>query len=367
MSIINQALRDLDARSTDAEAASTAATPTPVPRSASSRRGLWAVLFLLLVVAALALWLVLKPAAVSPPERGVLAHATPRAAEAVSVPEAIPVVAPEAVPLPEQPAVAEAASSKTLVVPQPPPVISKAETARPEQVPPLQASSSPAIEAPVEARTPPPRQPQAAPFRGDKVAAISKEIKKQTQEEEADDRYRKALSLVSKGRENQARPLLEEAVRLVPGHVAARQVLATLLNESGLNREAEAVLSDGRATNPENAWFAQSLARLQAARGDLEGAAASLRGGIDGRGVNAEYHASYAAILSRLKRPAEAAGQYELALKQQPDQGAWWMGLGLARSALGQMPEARAAYGRALAAGNLPEKLEDFVRTKLAE
>jgi len=43
------------------------------------------------------------------------------------------------------------------------------------------------------------------------------------------------------------------------------------------------------------------------------------------------------------------------------------MGLGLALAGQGKAVEARSAYKRALAAGNLPEKLAEFVRLKLAE
>lgn len=93
----------------------------------------------------------------------------------------------------------------------------------------------------------------------------------------------------------------------------------------------------------------------------------TLRSGSAGRGVNAEYRATHAALLARLKQYAEAAHQYGLALKLQPELGAWCMGLGLAMAAQGKSAEARAAYSRALTAGNLPEKLEEFVREKLAE
>ncbi|MBT9589750.1 MAG: tetratricopeptide repeat protein [Thiobacillus sp.] len=196
---------------------------------------------------------------------------------------------------------------------------------------------------------------------------IRKEINKPSAEEDAEERYRKAVTLIQKGRENLARPLLEESLRLFPGHVAARQTLATLLSETGLSVEAEAVLRDGRIASPDNTWFALNLARLQAARGDVEGAVASLQSGIAGRGVNAEYRATLAALLARLKQHAEAAHQYGLALKLQPEQGTWWMGLGLAMAAQGKSAEAHAAYRRSLTAGNLPEKLGEFVRAKLAE
>jgi MSHA biogenesis protein MshN len=201
----------------------------------------------------------------------------------------------------------------------------------------------------------------------DRPPVIRKEANPATVEEEANERYRKAVTLMQKGRENQARPLLEEAIRLSPGHAAARQMLATLLSEAGQNREAEAVLREGCAVSPDNAWFALGLARLQAARGDTEGAVATLQGGAEGRGVNADYRATLAALLVRLKQHSEAVRQYQLALKLQPDQGTWWLGLALSMEAQGKNAEARSAYSRALAAGNLPEKLVEFVRTKFAE
>ena len=279
-------------------------------------------------------------------------------------PAPAPVVSSEAVPVAPAPQTVASTQPKAIKVPPPSVVEKRVAKARSVDAPlPLKPTAELKQGTTSAEQKPPSVQ---LPAEG-KAAAISREVRKSTPEEDAEDRYRKALTLVNKGRENQARPLLEEAVKLFPGHVAARQVLATLLNEAGMNREAEALLREGRTISPDNAWFALSLARLQMARGDHEGAAETMQDGIEGRGVNAEYRATYAALLSRLKRHADAAYQYELALRQQPDQGTWWMGLGLALAAQGKPHEARAAYGRALASGNLSEKLEDFVRSKLAE
>jgi MSHA biogenesis protein MshN len=196
---------------------------------------------------------------------------------------------------------------------------------------------------------------------------IRKQARQPTPEEDAETHYRKAIAQIRAGRDAQARPLLEAAIQAFPRHIAARQMLATLLSEAGQNREAEAVLNEGRAVAPDEAWFALALARLQAARGDTAAAAATLLGGQGGRGVNADYRATLAALLVNLGRHAEAVRQYELALDLQPGQGTWWMGLGLALEAQGRAGEARVAFRRALAAGNLPDALLTFVREKSAE
>lgn len=349
MSIINQTLRELDARRI--ESASPRAPLPPVQTALRRRPGVWiAAAGLLPVVGALA-WLMSSPAVTAPQRQAVPLQRTAAPQAAMS--------APDAPPAARSPAVAGRA-----------PV-----TARPETL----AAASPAKPADPDARD----RAHAEQGRAEALPAFSlatkltdapespppirKEIRQPSAEEEAEERYRKAVGLMRKGRENQARPLLDEALRLFPGHIAARQTLVALLNEAGKNLEAEAVLREGRAATLDSAWITLSLARLQAARGDADTAAETLLGGIASRGVNAEYHATLAGLLMQLKRHPEAARQYQQALRQQPEQGAWWLGLGLSLAAQGQVGEARAAYRRAFEAGNLPENLLGFVRAKLAE
>jgi len=337
MSIINQTLRELDARKDAAPAA-----PAPAQAPASPRRvvpALWGLAGALLVLAGVLLWLWPQPADMPAP-----LDPMPPAAN-VPVPETPPPVAVEPVPvaLPaETPAPPAALPAEVLA----PPV----DPTPPALTPSLAAAVVP---APPAAAPPPPE--------------IRKQARQPTPEEDAETHYRKAIAQVRAGRDAQARPLLEAALQAFPRHIAARQMLATLLSEAGQDREAEAVLNEGRAVAPEEAWFALALARLQAARGESAAAAATLLGGQAGRGVNADYRATLAALLVNLGRHAEAARQYELALDQQPGQGTWWMGLGLALEAQGRAGEARAAFRRALAAGNLPDALLAFVREKSAE
>jgi len=349
MSIINQTLRDLDERKV---ASPPPQVPLfPVARSFSRKRGLQVAGVVMLLVTGMLVWLVrwpvqiipLQPVVAKQPE--VVPHI--EVAVAVALPE--PLAEKDPMPIPaDQP-------TKRVVEQEPIKGLDAKVSTRGAAA---ESTTAGPLVAPVSLKladriVPPPD--------------IRKEINKPSAEEDAEERYRKAVTLIQKGRENLARPLLEESIRLFPGHVAARQTLATLLSETSLSVEAEAVLRDGRIASPDNTWFALNLARLQAARGDVEGAVASLQSGIAGRGVNAEYRATLAALLARLKQHAEAAHQYGLALKLQPEQGTWWMGLGLAMAAQGKSVEAHAAYRRSLTAGNLPEKLEEFVRAKLAE
>jgi MSHA biogenesis protein MshN len=349
MSIINQTLRELDARKTDS--VSPGVSLHPVASAVRRRSGLWGVGAALLSLAGLVLWLMARPA---DPVPQVQVGSAPRAVSHTATPPASTGTSPAA-PAPERLSMQPSASA-------PPEILSVASPVKPADA---QRAEQPVPDN-VALRPFTPPTPKLAAV-AEKPPAIRKNLNRPTAEEEAEERYRKAIVLIQKGRESQARPQLEEAVRLVPGHIAARQVLATLLSEAGQNLDAEAVLREGRAVAPANAWFALSLARLQAARGDAEGAAVTLQGGLEGEGVDAEYRATLAALLLRLRRHPEAAQQYAQALKLRPDQGAWWMGLGLSLEAQGKTDEARSAYRRALATGNLPDRLQEFVRAKNPE
>ena len=350
MSIINQTLRELDQRkAASSPPSSFHVSLTPVASSFAKKTGFQVAGVVFLLFAGLGAWLVGWPIEeVTSPQHVAESRPVETPASPVIVAVALPEPLTEKGPMPLKP------DQLTHRV-----VEQKSSKGQDAQIL-IEGSSveSSTLAAPLSLKA----VDQVVPS-----SDIRKEINKPSAEEDAEERYRKAVILIQKGRENLARPLLEEAIRVFPDHVAARHTLATLLNEAGHSAEAEAVLRDGRVASPDNALIALNLARLQAARGDVEGAVITLQSGSTGRGVNAEYRATHAALLARLKQYAEAAHQYDLALKLQPEQGTWWMGLGLAMAAQGKSAEARAAYSRALSAGTLSEKLEEFVRAKLAE
>lgn len=339
MSVINQTLRALDARALPG----TQQAPLRAVAPRAKRRTVWWLAGVgVLVGAAVAAWWLAQPAVTAAPVPVALpvqtmptqsTQAEPLAVVAAA-PEAHAAVEPQADAQVEEGVVQAAAAHATDLVPRTMP--------------------------PAADTTPVPAEPARLPL-------IQKQLNPVSTEEAAEERYRKAVTLLQKGRDAQARPLLEDAIALHPGHVAAWQTLAALLSEAGRLVEAEAVLRAGRAAVPGHAWFALSLARLQAGRGDVRQAVATLQEGLGARGVEADYHATLAALLVQLDQHGGAVQHYRQALAAQPGESTWWVGLGLALSAQGQSREARAAYERALATGGLSESLTGFVRAKLAE
>lgn len=353
MSIINQTLRELDARQA-------AAGGVPLPPPVVVRRREWRpVIAAIALVSAAALfgWFTFAVPGEATPR---FTRAAVRSAAPQAEPQAAPQAAPRAAPL---------AAPRAAMPPAPTP--RPAATARADLSPRLQSVAVTVADP----AAPPGVQPSArhASDMADVAnavprtqASIRKDFSPPSADAQAEASYRRAVAFAQGGRESEARALLQDTLRIAPGYVAARRLLATLLHEAGQYDAAEATLAAGLRASPDHAWFALSLARMQAERGDLAAAVATLGDGLERRTVDADYQATLAALLLRLDRHGDAARQYEQALASAPGNGRWWMGLGLAREGEGNAAAARAAYGRALVAGDLPEKLVDFVQAKLA-
>lgn len=176
--------------------------------------------------------------------------------------------------------------------------------------------------------------------------------------------YQKALSWLQQGRVSEARSGLEDALKLDPAHLAARQALAGLLVEQRQFNQAELLLQEGLSLNPEQYGFAMALARLQVERGDAHSALDTLYKGLPHAADNADYQAFLAALLQRSEQHKKAIEHYQAALRLAPS-GAWQMGLGISLQAERRLPEALEAFGRAKASNELAPDLLAFVEQRM--
>lgn len=341
MSIINQTLRELDARASAdvAIAPLGGVAPWARRRLVVGRWGMWIVV-VVLVIAAWGWWVVVGPArssAAAPRSDAHVIEPVTAPATMASAPQAIKTAQPAQERFEDR-----VPGESDAITPQ----------AMPHKV---------GLSLTLDTELPEAHEKTSI------TPLIEKRVQPPSPDETAEMHYRKALTSHQAGLHDQARSLLEEALERYPAHVPARQALVSLLIEAGRLGEAEEVLMAGRTAVPGNAWFTLGLARLQAARGDVRQAIATLRQGLDMQGVDADYHATLAALLVQADMASEAVPHYRQALAGKPGAGIWWAGLGLALAAEGEAVEARSAYERALLAGRLPESLAAFVRAKLEE
>lgn len=384
MSLINDMLRDLDRRHGGAGALPNEVRPLPSERPRSPAR-----LFAPLLVAALAFagWFFMEGMPAPPP---AATPASPPPTPVAKTPEPAP--APAAIVEPvRQPDATRSTDSLRLDtslsnLPEP---SAERPSATPVRQPAASASAKPAPQARV--RTPSAtadktdkateaNRSAAVPSSGPapagasaKTAAvetsvaggIEKRPRFETPKERAEQEYRKAYSLLSKGRTEEAVVPLRSALAEDAGHVPARLALAGVLSQSGRPDEAVVLLEEGLQRDPSQPALALSMARTLVAKGKFEAALQALVRASANANADAEYRAFHAAVLQRLTLHREAVAEYQAALRLSPQAGVWWMGLGISLEADGKQAEAKDAFQRARATGTLSAELNAFVDQKL--
>lgn len=198
-------------------------------------------------------------------------------------------------------------------------------------------------------------------------APVSNGIKQVSVAQRADFHYREALSFITQGRMQEAQEALEAVLRIDPKNLDARQVLLSLLVDEKRYPQAEQLLQTGLQLHLAPAAQAAALARVQLERGDQAAALATLEKYAPQVGKDSEYHGFYAALLQRAGRHAEAIQQFQAALKIQPRQATWLMGLGISLQAEKRNTEAAQAYSQAYAANTLAPDLQAFVAQRLQQ
>jgi len=349
MSLINQMLKDLDARAGQPGAAPLPGDVRPV--LAPERRGpvLRMALVgggLLALVAGVAGWKIMQTAPTPAPTPAVLA-AAPVAATApvvVDVPAAVPAAVPATAPAP----VVDVAPAAPLPEPEPKPKSAPKRALKPA--------------APVATAAP---KDKPAP----RTVALAKPApaggRIETMPQRAENAYRRALGVLEDGRVTEAIATLQAGLQIDPRHEASRQTLVGLLIEAGRPDDAMRQLQAALAIDARQPALAMLLARLQLERGGP--AIDTLTRTLPYAAGNGEYHAFLAGVLQREGRAREAADNYQAALKRAPGNGVWWMGLGIALQADRRDADAAAAFAQAQASGTLSPELLAFVERRLGQ
>lgn len=184
-------------------------------------------------------------------------------------------------------------------------------------------------------------------------------------QQKAENEYRRALAKLQDARVSEAIVGLEQAVNLYPRHEAARQTLVGLLLEAGRTPDAIRHLALATSLDPRQASMAMLLARLQLENGG--NALETLQRSLPYAESNPDYRAMMAGVLQRSNRHKEAVAHYQAAVRLQPANGVWWMGMGISFQADKRNAEAKAAFQRAKDSGSLGPELQTFVERRLQQ
>ena len=314
----------------------------------------------------------------------------PLAMQSGAAPVAAVVVSPPGIPTDEPPAAPAAGGGVPIEAPVPAPAIAEPMPLRlsdvlsmpqPRQssVPQESRSAPLAKESPAVAPVPV-TVPQAAPAKAASGVAASVASKGETRDgpvhiektplqptpqERAESEYRRGAALLAQGQLKSGMDALRSCLKVDGTHAAARQLLLKALLEQRSYDEARELLSEAVQLQPGRYQWAMTLARLLIEKGDAAGAWQSLQASMGAGANNADYQGLAGNVLQRLGNGKDAAEHYRAALRLSPNDGRWWIGLGLALESQGNGAEARTAFQTARASGSLTPEMAAFVEQRL--
>ena len=176
----------------------------------------------------------------------------------------------------------------------------------------------------------------------------------------AEEHYRRAQRLLDTGDESGAQGEWEAALNAAPGHQAARRSLAKSYAASGQYRRAETLLN---AVDPDPET-ARLKAQIYLKQGKTEQAETVLEPSADSE--DDPYRlAVQGALRQKQGRYGEAADAYNRALRRQPAQSKWWLGLAISLEGQEHYQDAIAAYRRVLAAGAPSREVARYVESRI--
>ncbi|WP_270692997.1 MULTISPECIES: tetratricopeptide repeat protein [unclassified Aeromonas] len=178
---------------------------------------------------------------------------------------------------------------------------------------------------------------------------------------------RKATTAMAKGSLRDAQDNYYDVLAHDPYNQGAREQLAGLLYGEGRLTEARQLLEEGIRLDPQQADFRLLLARLAISEGQQQQALGWLSGYQPDLASNMDYYATWAGLTQELGQNADAAALYVKLLRQQPDQGRWWLGLGVAEDGQGHSQRALDAYRNALLHGNLGEASTNWLEQRIGQ
>ncbi|WP_421310578.1 tetratricopeptide repeat protein [Aeromonas veronii] len=356
MSVINQMLKDLDRRQQGSEGAAVYIAP-------ARQQGWWMLLLTLICGLALGIlgwrtWIYWQQThIVSAASEVVAPDVVARAAAPVSQPEPVEVAA--ALPLPSQDEVNDE--------------VGEHESGDMADGAPFDASSDVDDSEPTDEELQPElyaelaAEQQAVASSPRKPSVLKIETVELSAKELAALAERKATTAMAKGSLRDAQDNYYQVLAHDPYNQGAREQLAGLLYGEGRLTEARQLLEEGIRLDPQQADFRLLLARLAISEGQQQQALGWLSGYQPDLASNMDYYATWAGLTQELGQNADAAALYVKLLRQQPDQGRWWLGLGVAEDGQGHSQRALDAYRNALLHGNLGEASTNWLEQRIGQ
>lgn len=198
------------------------------------------------------------------------------------------------------------------------------------------------------------------------VKRVNKKSPTLTTTEQAEQGYQAALEMLGNNEKLAAEAMLIHVLSLQPEMLKARLQLIKVLQQAGLETEAEQQLLQGMELYPENSELRKNYARRLMITGQSGRAVDILQ--ADPRpeiGTDLEYYALLAALQQEIGMHQEAMMNYRSLLQYRPQKALWWLGLAISLDQSGNAAGAKDAYRQTNSLPGLRADLRDYVDNRL--
>lgn len=158
---------------------------------------------------------------------------------------------------------------------------------------------------------------------------------------------------------------LQKLLSTDPNNVRIRKKLASLLFAENRLQEAQALLTEGVTSQPEQHDFRLMLARLFAQQDNPAKALSLLLEVSPSLVLHSDYYAYRGALAQQMEDYAQAQQDYQKLVNAEPQQAKWWLGLGIAQDSSGEKTQALVSYQKADNEQQLTPQVITFVRQRL--
>lgn len=176
--------------------------------------------------------------------------------------------------------------------------------------------------------------------------------------------YKKAQKALKAGDSRKAIGFLTQTLKYQPEWVKARQKLAALYYGRGDTRKAIASLQDGLVLDGDQPDLRLTMAKLLVNESQQQ-AALNVLSRMPKKS-HSGYLAMRGALAQQLNNNELAMSSYKLLVTEEPYDGRWWLGLGIALERSEDAEKALDAYKQALLMGRISSQSQQFIQQRLA-
>ncbi len=182
---------------------------------------------------------------------------------------------------------------------------------------------------------------------------------------QVDSQLKQAKQLLQQGEMASGIVSLEKVLILDDRHLNARLLLSVKLIEQGRTVEALKVYQEGLSLNPKESRLAIPLAHLLVEEGKVDQSLQVLQKAAPPEKADPDYHSFIAALQQQTGRHGKAITIYQKILRTQPENGKWWLGLGISLMAEARNKEALVAFESSLHDERVSSALKQFASQRI--